>query len=72
MGLPEKLTVLLGTGDTILSRLHKIKVATTQRKPSFLTEPQTAKAINGACKKFKDVEVCTPLFRFINFCFSYE
>ena len=58
--LPEKLSILLGVGDTILARLHKVKAVVTnpQRRPVCLTDPQSIKLLNGCLKKFKDPDVC--------------
>ena len=59
--IPEKLSILLGVGDTLLARLHKIKVSCSdsQRKPSFLTDPQSVRLINNCTKKFQNgPDVC--------------
>ena len=52
--LPEKLSVLLGVGDTLLARLHKVKQAcrSTERKPTFLTDQASTRILNTALKKF--------------------
>ena len=53
----EKLSLLLGFGDTILARLHKTKTVLSQNnlKPQFLLDKLHAGIISSASKKFPEI-----------------
>jgi hypothetical protein len=53
--LQEKLSVLLGAGDALLARLHKIKQAclVVDRRPTFLSDPASSRVVTSALKRFE-------------------
>jgi len=64
----EKLSLLLGIGDTILARLHKAKtcLSSANTRPAVLSDPATAKVFATVAKKFPEITEAAGLDTVIN------